>query len=202
MKTILMLALLMSSCFALSYQSFVSLSLEEKMLLQNEGLKRIENGSASSQYLTSSEATTVKQQWFTPMIQAFSSRYPTEYNKAVSNVKGYMESMTNAVTQVNQSETKFIKVGDVYVSETICKASPKLCEIAPEPVKNQTVVKPANKRTAAQCSAARQKDWEVYCWQNAMIISCDAVSDANKNMVLDNLAKGYYSNQAICLRGG
>jgi hypothetical protein len=119
---------------------------------------------------------------------------------AVTKVKGYMATMSAAPKPA--SETKFIKVGDIYVSEATCKADPKQCEVAP-PIANITQVKnkTTTKRTAAECSAARQKDWEVYCWQNALIISCVSVNAENKNMVLDNLAEGYYSNQAVCLRG-
>lgn len=192
-KPLFMLMLFMAMPFAMSWEAFVSLPLEEKMILMDDTLTKLENGSMSSSLMTKTEAGkmhTDTRQW----CLEFQSNNPEEYVKA----KGNVESMV--FIKVNETETKFIKVGDVYISETICKASPEQCVVAPaavQPVKT----KPANKRTPAQCSAAREKDWQVFCWQNAKTISCDAVAPIDKTMILDNLAQGYYSNQAICLRG-
>jgi hypothetical protein len=201
MKAFIIMALLISSVYSISWSSFVSLSLEEKMLLQNEGLKRIENGTVSSPYLTSPEASSIRKD-FTSTLSSFASYYPSEYNRAVSNVKGYMQTIsTHTVVSDFANETKFIKVGDIYVSEAVCKASPKLCEVAPEPVvvKNKTVV--ANKRTAAECVAARQKDWDARVYSNYPNIPTEGVNEVEKQALLDRIAEGYYSWQAICLRG-
>ena len=192
-KPLFAIMLLMSVTSAMSWSSFVSLPLEEKMLIMEDRLAQIENGSLYSSSLTKAEATKMHSD-MDAWCREFKTSAPDEYSKAEGNVKSMV------FLRVNETETKFIKVGDVYISETICKASPEQCVVAPEPVvKNKTVV--ANKRTAAECSAARQKDWEVFCWQNARTISCDAVAQIDKTMILDNLAQGYYSNQAICLRG-
>ena len=183
-KPLFAIMVLMSLSYSLSYQAFVMMPLDEKYLLQNEMAQRLNAPDELKSVLSSCASD-------------YSVHYPSEYKTAMANVKKYLENISMPVAQ---NETKFIKVGDTYVSEAICKASPEQCVVAP--VQNQTVkAKPADKRTPAQCSAAREKDWEVYCWQNANIISCDKVSDASKTNVLDNLAQGYYSNQAICLRG-
>jgi hypothetical protein len=198
MKALFAILLLASSCWALTWESFVKLSLEEKYLLMNERLKQVENGSVSNPYLNRAGAT-IMRQWAIGWIPMFVAQNQDGYVKAMANVNEYMKNMTEVATP--WLPTKFIKVGDRYVSESVCKADPAYCV---EPVANITknVTAPVkNKRTAAECGAAREKDWAVYCWQNAKTISCDAVSSIDKTMILNNLAQGYYSNQAICLRG-
>jgi hypothetical protein len=103
-------------------------------------------------------------------------------------------------TQTNEP-TKFIKVNGIYVSESICKLYPLLCVEIPiyEPSKQPSA--PKLVKTEAQCVQAKERDWALYCWQNAKTISCDGVSAVDKAYVLANMAEGYYSNQAMCLRG-
>jgi hypothetical protein len=184
-KPLVAIMVLMSLSYSLSWSAFVNMPINEKYLLQNEMAQRLNMPNDIKSVLSS-------------CVSDYAIHYPSEYKSAMVNVNKYLKNVSMPVAQ---KETKFIKVGDVYVSEAICKASPEQCVVAP--VKNQTVVaiKPENKRTAAQCGAAREKDWQVYCWQNARIISCDAVAQTDKAMILDNLAEGYYSSQAICLRG-
>lgn len=166
MKSILIILLLASSCWAMSWESFVNLPPDQKMAIQLKNLNRIADGNLSNPYIAKEEAAL----WL--------GRKPIEVIKP----------------------TIFIKVGDHYVSESLCKADPAYC-VEPAKAVTTTPAKNANKRTPEQCGAAREKDWQVYCWQNAKTISCDAVSNADKTMILNNLAQGYYSNQAICLRG-
>jgi hypothetical protein len=117
------------------------------------------------------------------------------------NVRKVSESI---IAPAVLNTTKYVKVGDVYVSESVCKAYPKQCEVKP----NQTTVAPKvqipNKRTAAECSAARAKDWEIYCAivrQEGFEIDCVNANVKAKNEILDNLAEGLQSWQAKCLRG-
>ena len=199
MKTELAIMVLMGYSFALSWQEFVSLPLEEKMLLQYENLKGVANGTFSTPYLTAAEAASMRTS-FSENVVEYARAYPNDYNRAMANVRKLKVSIKPvAITYV---EAKFVKVGDHYVSEAICKADPSACPAAPvNQTQAQNKTAPPNKRTAAECSAAREKDWGIYCWQNYPNVACDGVSAADKNMVLDNIAEGYYSNQAICLRG-
>lgn len=180
--------LLISLQNALSWTDYVKLPIEEKMLLQYERLNQISNGEIFIEGMSKTEAVACLKYY---------SNY--EYSQqAVSHIQGILKNIT-PVQNYSIEETKFIKVGDSFVSEKICNENQKLCE-APAINKTQEKVI-VNKRTAAECVEAREKDWEIYCWQNYPNIACDGVNEVDKNMVLDNLAQGYYSNQAICLRG-
>lgn len=187
--------LLVSLSFA-SWESFCAMPIEEKMLLQNERLKQVENGSLIIAGLDLSTVSSMRA-YLNEWIDVYSNKFQVDYSQAVKNVQAYIQSMPKEI-KIIQSATKFIKVGDKYVSESICQAYPAECVVS------QPTAPPAkvyNPRTPGECSGAREKDWEVFCWQRAKEISCDAVTDANKDQILDSIAEGYYSNQAVCLRG-
>ena len=99
----------------------------------------------------------------------------------------------------------FIKVNGVYISSKICDETPALCvEAITAPKITKTPVAPKQLKTASQCAWARAKDWDSWCWQmlnSGDKIDCTNANPTAKNEILDNLAKGFNSNQAMCLRG-
>lgn len=197
----LLVLMLFGTATALSWEEFVRMPIEEKYLYQYERLKQIENGSFQNQYLTKAEAAS----WKASMaIQANLLR--ANFPMAMVHVNKYLSTVKMQLP-IKPAPTKFIKVGGVYVSEEICKANPSECYIAPV-VQNQTQNKTINKRTPAECSAARQKDWELYCYQMANSpdkVDCDYIAKYNPQGmagVLDNMAALPNTNQGICLRGG
>jgi hypothetical protein len=181
MKMILLFLIITSLSFSFSWEAFVKMPLNEKYLIQNEMAKRLNMQNDLKNMLSS-------------YVNDYSMHYPAEYKTAMANVNKYLVNISMPAVQ---KETKFIKIGGVYVSEATCKANPEQCIVASEPViqvKNQTVVanKPANKRTAAQCVAARQKDWEARVYSNYPNIPTEGVNEIEKQALLDRIAEGYY----------
>lgn len=173
----LILLLLASLAYPISWQDYIALPIDQKMILQNQRLNKIAEGSIPTPYISPQQAA------------------------SILGIKILIPITTAPTITVINQPTNFIKVGDRYVSESICKAYPKECE-APIIVQNKTKVAqaPANKRTAAECVAAREKDWDAFVWSNYPNIDPNA-NGAEKEALLDRMAEGYYSWQAKCLRG-
>jgi hypothetical protein len=65
------------------------------MLLQNEGLKKIESGSFQSPHVTPSQATEMRQ-FFIPWAAQYSAYDSGGYQRAMANVQAYVKNMKNA----------------------------------------------------------------------------------------------------------
>ena len=195
MKALFTMLLLVAVASAYTWDEFCKIPLEEKYLIQYERLKQIEAGTFANQYLTKTEAASWRAS-IAEQAQELITNYPQTYLSVLKRV------MNVTQPKVQYVEAKMIKVGDhSYVSEEICKANPSACQAAL--VQNKTQVKtPApNKRTPAECSAARQKDWDAFVYSNYPNVPTEGVNEAEKQALLDRMAEGYYSWQAKCLRG-
>ena len=195
----LALLLILSSASALSWQEFCALPIIDKMLLQHENMLKIANGSVSNQYMTSAQAS-IWVQNENEMLSTFATAYPDEYARALANIKNITKSIIQQSVQPIVI-TKMIKVGDHYVSETICKAHPEECpaETVAPIVKAQVNYS----RTPGECGKAREEDWQTLVWNYAgMEIDLANTNSANKESMLDQAAKGSQSKQYICLTGG
>ena len=97
----------------------------------------------------------------------------------------------------------FIKVNGVYISSKICKETPSAC-IDTTPAPPSTIIQPvvvAPVRTAAECAWARQRDFDAWVYSQYPNVSPAGMAEADKNMLLDNMAQGSQSWQARCRRG-
>ena len=114
------------------------------------------------------------------------------------------------------AEPGYTRVRGMWVSDQVCRNDPAFCGMpanittvnpkpeAPAVTFNISAKPAAQNRTLANCTSAREKDWRIYgslLAANNMYIDIWHVSDANKRMILDNMAKGRQSSQARCLRG-
>ena len=121
------------------------------------------------------------------------------------------------------AEPGYTRIRGMWVSDQVCRSDPAFCGmpaniimVNPKPdivqlngtapnITFNISAKPAEQnRTLANCTSAREKDWRIYgsiMASNNFYIDIWHVSDANKRMILDNMAKGRQSSQARCLRG-
>lgn len=121
------------------------------------------------------------------------------------------------------AEPGYTRVRGMWVSDLVCRNDPAFCGMpanittvnqkpdvvqlngtAPNITFNISAQPVVQNRTAANCTSAREKDWRIYgslLAANNMYIDIWHVSDANKKMILDNIANGRQSSQARCLRG-
>lgn len=179
--------LLLAACAsACSWSAFVRLPLDQKYLLE---AAMIQNSSLPGSI----------KQMASQYASGYSINHPAEYATAMESVQAMLVNVSMPVAK----NTTMIKVGGVYVSQSVCQANPKACVQPAAPGQQAAVVQ--NKRTPGQCLSAREKDWDSYCYimyNSQDKVNCAAVSEANKDQVLDSMAAEPNTNQGACLSGG
>ena len=185
--------ILILACFslvsAISWKEYVALPLDQKYCLQYLRISQVANGSLANQYMSKNDALKLK--------DSFNLGFSAD---TMAKSRLILVNLSLAPTYI---EPKMIKVGDHYVSETICISQPSLCQVAPIVKVNQTQTV-VYARTAAQCVSAREKDWKTWCYimeSGSDKVDCNNAPSASKNQILDNIAKNANSEQGKCLRG-
>ena len=177
MKSIVALMFLLPLSFALTWNTYVSLPVDEKILLQYERLNQLQNGSVINPDVSAPQVAALLPHCSEEV--AILSSNPARYSVAMENVRAYLLNISRTIP------TKIVRVGDYSVN--ICIATPEKCEHAGTATVVSTSFSSPNPNK--NCPTV-EEDWSVYCYMaytSKDQVNCAAMSLDSKELIIHNM---------------